>query len=284
MAVVGGQSMVDPLRRVLLRPPSASGLDAWHSYGWRDAPDPAAALNEHEALCELLSEVGSEVLLGEPDEADPDAIYVCDPALTCDRGVVMLRPGKELRAGEPDALERDLGLLGVQVAGRLEPPGTAEGGDAIWLDPSTLLVGRSYRTNDEGIAQLQRLLGDVRVVAVDVPHVDGPASVLHLMSLLSPLDRDLMLAFVPLVPVRVMEMLAERSIEVIPVPEEEFASMGANVLAVAPRVAVALDGNPATRTAMERGGVEVRVYEGSEISRKGEGGPTCLTRPILRAT
>jgi dimethylargininase len=283
MAVVGGQSMVDPLRRVLLRPPSASGLDAWHSYGWRDAPDPAVALKEHEALYELLRELGSEVLLGEPDDADPDAIYVCDPALTCDRGVVLLRPGKEFRAGEPGAVERDLGHFGVPVAGRLEPPGTAEGGDAIWLEHETLLVGRSYRTNDEGIAQLGRLLPGVRVLSVDLPHVDGPESVFHLMSVLSPLDHDRMLAFVPLVPVRVMEMLAERSIEVVPVPEEEFATMGANVLAVAPGVVVALEGNPATRTAIERAGVEVHVYVGSEISRRGEGGPTCLTRPILRA-
>lgn len=276
--------MVDPLRRVLVRAPSAASMDAWRSFGWLGAPDAARAEQEHEAFSGLLRELASDVLHGEPDDVDPDAIYICDPAITCDGGVILLRPGKELRGDEPAMLERDLGRLGIPIAGRLEAPATAEGGDTLWLDTQTLLIGRSYRTNDEGIAQLQRLLPDVRVVAVDLPHVDGPDSVLHLMSLLSPLDEDLMLAFVPLVPVRVMEMLAERGIEVVSVPESEFATMGANALAVAPRVVVALEGNPLTRKAMERARVDVYVFAGDEISRKGEGGPTCLTRPILRAS
>jgi dimethylargininase len=282
MTTVGGQSMVDPLRRVLVRGPSRASLDLWQTYGWLEAPDAARAEQEHAAFADLLRELGSDVLVGEPDDDDPDAIYVCDPAITCDRGVILLRPGKELRGDEPGLLERDLGVLGIPVAGRLEAPATAEGGDTLWLDAETLLVGRSYRTNDEGVIQLARLLPDVRVIGVDLPHLEGPASVLHLMSLLSPLDEDLMLAFVPLVPVRVMEMLAERAIEVVHVPEDEFATMGTNVLAIAPRVVVALDGNPSTRKVMERAGVEVHVFSGDEISRKGEGGPTCLTRPILR--
>jgi N-dimethylarginine dimethylaminohydrolase len=275
--------MVDPLRRVLVRSPGPEGLRAWRSYGWLAEPDAAVAATEHEAFSELLRELGCDVLVAEPDTANPDAIYACDPALTSDRGIVLLRPGKELRQGEPDGLGRDLERFGVPVAGRMSGPATAEGGDTLWLDPQTLLVGRSYRTNEAGIAQLGELLPGVDVVAVDLPHADGPGSVLHLMSLLSPLDHDLMLAFVPLVPVRVMEMLAERSIAIVEVPEDEYSTMGTNVLAVAPRVAVALDGNPRTRAEMERAGVEVHTYAGEEISRKGEGGPTCLTRPILRA-
>lgn len=280
----GGQSMVEPLRRVLVRPPRAEDLSAWRSYGWLDAPDSAIAAKEHDAFCNLLHSLGSEVLLGGPDNGNPDAIYACDPALTCDDGVILLRPGKEARRTEPEALEADLVRFEVPVAARIEPPGTAEGGDIVWLDSETLIVGRSYRTNDDGIAQLANALSDVRVEAFDVPHVDGRQSVLHLMSLLSPLDRDLMLAFPPLMPVRLMELLEERSITVVPVPEEEFATMGPNVLAVAPRIALALDGNPMTRKAMEVAGVEVHTYEGEEISRKGEGGPTCLTRPILRSS
>jgi dimethylargininase len=252
--------------------------------GWLDAPDPAGAAKEHDAFCDLLRSLGSEVLLGGPDNGNPDAIYACDPALTCDDGAILLRPGKEARRTEPEALEADLVRFGVPVAARLEPPGTAEGGDVVWLDPETLIVGRSYRTNDDGIAQLAEALPDVRVVPYDVPNVDGRQSVLHLMSLLSPLDRDLVLAFPPLMPVRLMELLEERSITVVPVPEEEFATMGPNVLAVAPRIALALDGNPVTRRTMEDAGVEVHTYQGEEISKKGEGGPTCLTRPILRAS
>lgn len=280
----GGQSMVDPLRRVLVRPPRDRDLVAWRSYGWLHAPDPAGAVGEHETFCDLLRSLGSEVLLGGPDEGNPDAIYACDSALTCDDGVILLRPGKEARRTEPAALEADLVRFGVPVAARLEPPGTAEGGDIVWLDQETLIVGRSYRTNDDGIAQLAKALPDVRVLAFDLPHVDGRGSVLHLMSLLSPLDRDLLLVFPPLMPARLMELLEERSITMVPVPEEEFATMGPNVLAVAPRIAVALDGNPMTRTAMEGKGVEVHTYVGEEISKKGEGGPTCLTRPILRSS
>jgi N-dimethylarginine dimethylaminohydrolase len=280
----GGQSMVDPLRRVLVRSPGSESLRAWEAYGWLGEPDPTAAAREHEVFCALLRDLGCDVLVADPDPVDPDAIYACDPALTCDRGVVLLRPGKALRQGEPAGLGRDLDAFGIPAAGEMTAPATAEGGDTLWLDPQTLLVGRSYRTNDAGVERLRDLLPGVDVVGIDLPHADGPDSVLHLMSLLSPLDHDLMLAFVPLVPVRVMEMLSERSIGIVPVSDDEYATMGTNVLAVAPRVAVALEGNPRTRAMMERAGVEVHAYAGDEISLKGQGGPTCLTRPILRAT
>jgi dimethylargininase len=152
----------------------------------------------------------------------------------------------------------------------------------MWLDQRTLLVGRSYRTNDAGIDALRGALPVVDVLAFDLPRIQGPEACLHLLSLLSPLDDDLVVAYPPLMPIRLLELLAERDIEIVEVPEEEFGSMGPNVLALAPRVALALDGNPQTRRRMEAAGVNVTVYEGSEISQKGEGGPTCLTRPLLR--
>ena len=164
----------------------------------------------------------------------------------------------------------------------MREPATAEGGDTMWLDERTLLVGRSYRTNDAGIQALREALPEVAVVAFDLPRVQGPDACLHLLSLLSPLDDDLVVAYLPLMPIRLVELLAERGISIVEVPEEEFGSMGPNVLALAPRVAVAVDGNPETRRRMEAAGVDVSVFEGSEIAHKGEGGPTCLTRPLLR--
>ena len=240
--------------------------------------------SEHEAFCLLLEEAGAEVLVGRtPLGLCPDHIYVHDPATVAERGAILLRPGKEGRRAEVDAVAADLVEAGIPIAGRLEPPATAEGGDMLWLDERTLLVGRGYRTNDAGIAALRDWLPDVEVFAFDLPHLRGAGEVLHLLSLVSLLDRDLAVGYPPLMPVRLVQLLAERGIGIVEVPNEEFESMGANVLTLAPRVALALDGNPVTRRRMEQAGVDVRVYAGEEISRKGDGGPTCLTRPLLRA-
>ena len=239
---------------------------------------------EHEAFRALLVDAGAEVVVAAtPHALDPDAIYVYDPALVTDDGAVMLRPGKEGRRGEVEVMAADFVEAGVPIAGRLDAPAMAEGGDTLWLDERTLLVGRGYRTNDEGIRQLAEAMPGVDVVAFDLPHLRGAGEVLHLMSLLSPIDVDLAVAYPPLMPVRLMELLAERDTELVEVPEEEFETMGPNVLALAPRVGLALEGNDETRRRMEKAGVEVRVYSGDEISRKGDGGPTCLTRPLLRA-
>lgn len=276
----GCQGMTSRLRRVLVRRPGAT--DRWRDYGWRAEPDPARLAAEHEAFSAALADAGAEVVVADADDGNPDAVYVYDPALVADGGAVLLRPGKEGRRGEPALLEADLAAAGVPVAARLEAPALAEGGDTVWLDEATLLVGRGYRTNDAGVAALAAALPRVAVIAFDLPHLRGPGEVLHLMSLLSPLDRDLAVAYPPLMPVRLVELLAERGVRLLEVPDEEFETMGPNVLALAPRVALALEGNDETRRRMERAGVDVRVYRGDELSRKGDGGPTCLTRPILR--
>ncbi len=279
----GGQTFVAPLRRVLVRAPDPAALVRWRGFGWLAEPDPAIAAEQHEALCELLLGAGAEVFTARSDVAeDPDAVYVFDPVIVSDRGALLLRPGKEGRRGEPAAMAKDLRALGVPVAFEMREPATAEGGDTMWLDERTLLVGRSYRTNDAGIDALREALPGAEVLAFDLPRVRGPDACLHLLSLLSPLDDDLVVAYPPLMPIRLLELLAERAIAIVEVPEDEFASMGPNVLALAPRVAVAVDGNPQTRRRMEAAGVDVSVFEGSEIAHKGEGGPTCLTRPLLR--
>jgi dimethylargininase len=280
----GGQTLVAPLRRVLVRAPDPPALARWREFGWLAEPDPAIAAEQHEALCELLRAAGAEVVYAGSDVGeDPDAVYVFDPAIVSDRGALLLRPGKEGRRGEPVAIAEDLRALGVPVAFEMGEPATAEGGDTMWLDDRTLLVGSSYRTNDAGIRALREALPGVEVLAFDLPRLRGPDACLHLLSLLSPLDDDLVVAYPPLMPIRLLELFAERGIAVVEVPEEEFDSLGPNVLALAPRVAVALEGNPETRRRMESAGVDVSVFEGSEIAHKGEGGPTCLTRPLLRA-
>jgi dimethylargininase len=269
------------LRRVLVRRPGK--VDRWEEYGWRGRPDPARIVEEHEALVAVLEAAGVEVIVGEPLNSALDAIYVHDPAAITSRGAVLLRPGKELRQVEVDAIERDFHAAGIDVLARLEVPATAEGGDMLWLDEQTLVVGRGYRTNDAGIDALRAALPDVDVVAVDLPHHHGRDEVMHLLSLVSPLADDLAVVYLPLMPVRLVELLEQRGVGFVEVPDEEFDSMACNVLALAPRVALALDGNPETRRRLEAAGVEVLVYSGEELSRKGDGGPTCLTRPLSRA-
>jgi dimethylargininase len=279
----GGQTLVAPLRRVLVRAPDPPALARWREFGWLAEPDPAIAAEQHEALCELLRAAGAEVVYAGSDVGeDPDAVYVFDPVIVSDRGALLLRPAKEGRRGEPSAMAEDLRAFGVPVVFEMGEPATAEGGDTMWLDERTLLVGRSYRTNDAGIRAFREALPGVEVLAFDLPRLRGPDACLHLLSLLSPLDDDLVVAYPPLMPIRLLELFAERGIAVLEVPEGEFDSMGPNVLALAPRVAVAVDGNPETRRRMEAAGVDVSVFEGSEIAHKGEGGPTCLTRPLLR--
>jgi N-dimethylarginine dimethylaminohydrolase len=275
--------MTGRLRRVLVRPPTPGADVAWRSYGWRAAPDPVGLAAEHDAFCAILAEVGAEVVVARtPLPGNPDGIYVYDPALVAATGAVLLRPGKAVRRAEPEAMAADFAAAGVPVAARLETPAAVEGGDTLWLDERTLLVGHGYRTNAAGIVALASVLSGVDVVSFDLPHHRGTGEVLHLMSLVSPLDADLAVVYLPLMPVRLIELLRERGLRLIEVPDDEFDSMGPNVLALAPRVALALDGNRRTRRRLEQAGVEVFVYRGDEISRKGDGGPTCLTRPILR--
>jgi N-dimethylarginine dimethylaminohydrolase len=275
--------MTGTLRRVLVRPPLAEDAAHWRKYGWRAAPDYAAAATEHEVLCGILEEAGAEVIVSRHDPGNPDAIYVFDPVLVGQEGAVLLRPGKEARRSEPGALAPALEAAGVPVAARVFEPALVEGGDTLWLDDETLLVGIGYRTNTAALAALEAAFPGVEVLAFDLPHWNGRDEVLHLLSFISPLDVDLALVYPRLAPVRLLQVLAERGVRVVEVPDDEFETQGPNVLALGPRRALALEGSPETRRRMERAGVDVVVYRGDEISRKGDGGPTCLTRPLLRA-
>jgi dimethylargininase len=273
--------MTAPLRRVLVRAPG--GLHRWREFGWRAAPDPARIVAEHEAFCATLEQAGVEVVVGAALDGNPDAIYVHDPATIFEGGAILLRPGKERRRSEVEPIAVDLEQAGLGVVARLEGDELAEGGDLLWLDDRTLVVGRGYRTNDAGIEALRRALPRVDVISVDLPHYHGRHEVLHLLSLISPLADDLAVVYPPLLPVRLVELLEQRGIAFVEVPDKEFESMACNVLALAPRVALALGGNPETRRRLEAAGVDVLVYSGEELSRKGDGGPTCLTRPLARS-
>jgi len=270
------------VRRVLVRRPLPEDAVAWAAYGWRAAPDTAAAQAEHEAFCTLLEDAGAEVVVSEHDPGNPDAIYTYDPTLVGREGAVLLLPGKEGRRGEPGATAAILERSGIPVVARIRLPATVEGGDTVWLDDETLLVGIGYRTNPAALEALGDAFPGVELIAFDLPHWNGAAEVMHLMSFFSPLDRDLALVYPRIAPTRLLWLLAERGIRIVEVPDDEFESQGSNVLALGPRRALALEGNDETRRRMERAGVEVVTYRGDEISRKGDGGPTCLTRPLLR--
>jgi len=276
---------------MLLKHPRAAFGDTasierqWRALNFTAPPDLARATAEYDRFVALLNQngVGME-FLSDTETSGLDSIYVRDASVVCDRGAIVCRMGKPARETEPAAQEAALRAIGYPIAGRIEAPGRLEGGDVLWLDRRTIAVGRGYRTNDEGILQLRRLLGHAidELITVPLPHWRGPADVFHLMSIISPVDDDLAVVYSPLMPVAFREFLIARGTTLVDVPDEEFDTMGANVLALAPRTCVMLNQNPLTRERLEKNGATVIAYEGSDISLKGGGGPTCLTRPLKR--
>ena len=285
------QSEVGMIARMLLKHPRAAFRDAtaierqWRALNFTAPPDLARAIDEYDRFVALLNQDGVALeFLPETETLSLDSIYVRDASVVCDRGAIVCRMGKPAREDEPAAQEAVFRALGYPIVGRIEAPGRLEGGDVVWLDRRTIAVGRGYRTNDEGILQLGRLLDDAidELITVPLPHWRGPADVFHLMSIISPVDVDLAVVYSPLMPVAFRELLLGRGTTLVEVPDDEFDTMGANVLAVAPRRCVMLSDNPITRERLERAGATVQSYEGIDISVKGGGGPTCLTRPLRR--
>jgi N-dimethylarginine dimethylaminohydrolase len=268
--------------RILVRAPVGDDIESWQGLGWRGRPDFQTLAYEHESFRAALAAGGAEVIEARGEPGNLDSIYVFDPAIvTPDGQTILLHPGKKGRRGEPDALQPDLEAAGITVVGRLQEDEFAEGGDTVWLDDSTLLVGHTYRTNEAGIGALRRLLPGVELHAFHLPHHHGRGEVLHLRSLINPISPELAVAYLPLMPVPLVQLLTERCVRLVEVPDEEFETMGPNVLGLdRGRRALALAGNDETRRRLEAAGVEVHVYDGDEISRKGDGGPTCLTLPL----
>ncbi len=278
------------LRRVALRHPRAAfgGPEviaaSWRELNYLAAPDYGRALTDYDRFTEILTNSGAEIdWLPAGSGLTLDSLYVHDAALPGPRGIVLCNMGKPARAHEPAAMGAAFEGLGLPIAGRIEGEGRLEGGDLLWFDEVTCAVARGYRTNDAGIAQLKALLGpEVEVVTVPLPHYRGPEDVFHLMSIISPLDADLALVHSPLMPVVFREWLLGRGIELVETAEEELDTLGCNVLALAPRRCLTAAGNPKTRARLEAAGCEVLTYAAEEISLKGQGGPTCLTRPLVR--
>ncbi len=278
------------LRRVALR----HARDAFHSrtaverqwrdLGYRGSPDFDAAVGEYDRFAEIIAESGAAVeFLPGHDDLTLDSIYLRDAALIGPGGAVLCSMGRESRAAEPAAAGRAFERLRVPVMGAVSGPGRVEGGDFVWLDQDTCVLGLTYRSNADGAAQLRDIFGSgVTVHTVDLPHYKGPADVFHLMSILSPLDHDLALVYSPLMPIGFRRRLLDRGISLVEVPDEEFEAMACNALALGPRRCLMVEGCPETRRRLENKGCEVLTYKGEEISCKGAGGPTCLTRPLDR--
>ena len=279
----GAQSMTADLRDVLVKRPGHAFGRAFEdpAHGFLRSVDLERARREHDGLVAALDRLGVNVHVLEDETDDPDLVYTFDPLLVGERGAISLRPGKPNRDGEPAVVEAWTRAAGIPTAGRIEAPGTIEGGDTFWLRPDLLCIGRTLRTNDAGARQLAAIVGgDVRIF--DVPYWRGPAELVHLLSVVSPVADDLAVVFLPLLPVGLWELLRGLGVRFVEVPEEEYPTLGCNVLAVRPGVVIVAEGNPRTSGAMAAAGVEVHTYAASEIGVNGSGGPTCMTRPILR--
>jgi len=258
----------------------------WKSLNYLSQPDFLESKIEYIALEAILKNKGVDIQYFPKDEQlSLDSMYCRDASIATDQGMIICSMGKEGRRLEPDAQHRIFIAKNIPVLGKIEAPGTLEGGDVAWLNEKTLAVGHSYRTNEEGIRQLKALLSPigVEVIVAELPHYKGVEDVFHLMSILSPVDKDLAVVYSPLMPIKFRNMLLEMGFELVEVPEDEFESMGCNVLAIGPRKCVMVEGNPNTQMALEKVGCEVFTYRGQEISVKGGGGPTCLTRPMKRS-
>ena len=291
MSDFGSASMTAPLRRVVVRRPPKAMASAdpgeWHYTG---AVDIDAALAEHDRFVSLLKSSGVDVdYMDDDPDAHPDSLYTHDPSMATPRGAVIARMGKKLRRAEAALHEAYYRRRDIPLYGAIEEPGTLEAGDTLWIDASTLAVGRGFRTNDEGIRQLKQMMAaaNVAVEPFDLPCFQGEDACLHLMSLVSLLADDLALVHMRYSPVRLLQLLVERGYNLVPMPEDEFLSsntISGNVLAIRPRTCLMVEGLGETQRALEAAGCTVRTFKGREICIKPEGGPTCLTRPVHRGS
>ena len=281
-----------PLASVYLKTAAEAFVDQqkldseWEVLDYLSVPDLRKSKIEYKNFETLLKNDGVAIDYFPWDKnLSLDALYCRDASIATNHGMILCSMGKEGRKSEPEAQRNTFQNHGIAILGQIKSPGTLEGGDVAWLNEKTLAVGHSYRTNQEGIRQLKALLSPIGVdiIVADLPHYRGVQDVFHLMSIMSPVDKDLAVVYSPLMPIRFRNLLLDMGYGLVEVPEDEFESMGCNVLAIGPRKCVMVGGNPKTEAALEKAGCSVNTYLGSEISIKGGGGPTCLTRPIKRA-
>lgn len=287
----GCQNMVDSIKRILIKRPVDAYINQTKineespKLNYISTPDFEKAQSDYNSFQQLIESFGIEIhTLPENKTTSLDSIYTHDPSVVTNGGVILCNMGKKERLPESKEMETYFTEIGIPILGQIEAPGTLEGGDVVWVDERTVAIGEGYRSNAEGIRQFRTLLGDLAddVISVPLPHWNGPDECLHLMSMVSPIDHDLYLVYSKLLPVPFRQFLLEQNIKLLEVQDAEDESMGCNVLAVAPRKCIMIDGNIETQNRLEANGVEVHTYDGTEISIKGGGGPTCLTRPFLR--
>lgn len=292
MNYFGCQNMVKPIKRILVKHPKNAYQNQEKinneasELNYSVNPDFDKSCTHFDLFIELLKSINCEIhYLPAENSSSIDSIYTHDPCLVSNAGAIYSNMGKLERSSEPDLIENYFKSIGVPTLGKIEYPGTLEGGDIIWLNERTIAVGEGYRSNAEGILQLQNILGNLidNIITVALPHWTGPQDCLHLMSNVSPIDENLFLVYSKLLPVSFRNCLLDMGISLIEVPDAEYLTMGCNVLAIAPKKVIMIDGNPITKNLLLEKDVEVHLYNGSEISFKGSGGPTCLTRPFLRA-
>jgi len=283
-------SMVGPLVRVLVCSPRHAGWDqadkarSWRELGFHHAPD-SLAQSQHDMLCRLLREAGAEVLYLPPDDTlTLDAVYTHDASLPTDVGLILMHPGKPNRVAEAQAHGKSGFQLGIPILGEIHAPGNSEAGDMVWLDSRTLLIGCGYRTNQDGIEQMRSLLAPrgVEVLSAPLPYGPGPSACLHLMSLMSMLDERTVLVDLPWLAVETVEFLRSRSLHLIEIDYTERDALACNVLSLGNKRLIALEENARTNQRLGEAGFDVQTFPGSELCRNGSGGPTCLTRPLLR--
>ena len=283
--------MVGALQRVLVCSPRTAcwhqreRAARWRELGFVQAPDFATAQAQHEALCRELEECGAEVEDIPPAmELSLDAVYAHDASLPTDFGLILMRPGKANRVFEGKHHGSFCQILGIPMLAKITAPATTEAGDMVWLDAKTLLIGHSYRTNAQGIQQIRALLTPkgVEVLSAPLPHGQGPSACLHLMSLISLLDEKTVLVDLPSLAVETVELLKTRGWRFIEIDYSERETLACNVLALGEKRLLALEENAKTNAKLRAAGFDVRTFPGSALCINGGGGPTCLTRPLLR--
>lgn len=284
------QSEYRPIRRVLVKHPEAAyrsqaNADAqWKDLGYPESVNYDRVHGEFEAFVAILKKFVPVVSFLPPDDdTGLDSVYTHDPIVPTDRGIILMNMGKPQRRKEPSAMEKYFLREGIPVLGRIDPPATHEGGDSVWIADDTLVMAHSFRTNPEGVRKMRELAnGGFEVLSFGLPYWNGPGECLHIMSFISPVDKDLAVVYSKQMPIPFREELIRRGYQFIEVPDSEYATFGPNVLALAPRVVVIPSGNPKTKAALRAAGCDVHEYPAEHITHRGGGGPTCLTRALER--
>jgi N-dimethylarginine dimethylaminohydrolase len=286
-----GHSMTGALQRVLVCSPRTAAWDQperaarWRELGFQHAPDFATAQSQHEALGRELETAGAEILeIPAASDLSLDAVYTHDASLPTDYGLIVMRPGKPNRVPEGPRHASFCQTQAIPTLGQITPPGTAEAGDILWLDSKTLLIGHGYRTNAAGIRQMRALLSPkgVEVLSAPLPYGPGPSACLHLMSLISLLDERTAIVDLPWLAVETVELLKSRGLNFIEIDPSERDTLACNVLALGENRLLAIEENYKTSARLRQAGFDLRTFPGSELCINGSGGPTCLTRPLLR--